>query len=144
MISSTGSRPLPVYKRWKACPDVLCRRRCRGAGALPTGPAATPAEAIKLSDGRRTGARSCTPSGHEGDRSKQVAEHLRSKSVPILLVTGYERNSLDPCFAAGSTQYMTGLPYSITDGWQQYHEDKLREAVPTRARNLMRAARWDR
>lgn len=76
--------------------DLIAEALCdavRAAGAAPVGPAGTPAEGIKLAtqeelDGALLDAKFRESGG------RLVAEYLRSKMVPTVLVTGYDRSSL--------------------------------------------------
>ena len=72
--------------------------RCamRGAGAVPVGPAGTAAEAIRLAGEEELDGVLLEVRRHESDAGVQVAQYLRTKAVPNVLVTGYDRLARDP------------------------------------------------
>lgn len=68
----------------------------RGAGAVPIGPVGRAAEAIRVAEQEELDGVLLEVRLHERDDGMQVAEYLRAKAVPIVLVTGYDRADLDP------------------------------------------------
>jgi CheY-like chemotaxis protein len=78
--------------------DLIAQALCdaiRAAGAVPVGRAGTPAEAIKLATHEELDGALLSANFQESD-GRQVAEYLRSRTVPFVLVTGYDRRSFDP------------------------------------------------
>ena len=73
--------------------DALCDM-VRAAGAVPIGPAATAADAIKLAMHEELDGVLLNVKLQDSD-CMQVAAYLRSRKLPIVLVTGYDRRSLD-------------------------------------------------
>ena len=74
--------------------EALCDAM-RAAGAVPVGPAGTPAEAIKRATHEELDGALLAVQLQEGD-GRQVADYLRSRMVPVVLVSGYGRSSRDP------------------------------------------------
>jgi two-component SAPR family response regulator len=67
----------------------------RAAGAVPIGPAGTPADAMKLAVNEKLDG--VLPEVNlQADGGMQAVEYLRSEKVPVVLVTGYDRLSLYP------------------------------------------------
>jgi DNA-binding response OmpR family regulator len=67
----------------------------QAAGAVAIGPVGTSAEAMKLAmHAKLDGV--LLELNLPGGGGMQVVEYLRSRKVPVVLVTGYDRLSLDP------------------------------------------------
>ena len=89
--SLEGKRVLVIEDNYLIA-EALCGAM-RAAGAVPVGPVGTPAAAIKLATHEELDGALLTARLHESD-GRQVSEYLRSRMVPVVLVTGYD--SSDP------------------------------------------------
>jgi CheY-like chemotaxis protein len=91
--SLEGKRVLVIEDNYLIA-EALCDAM-RAAGAVAVGPTGAPAEAIKLATLEELDGALLDVQLQESD-SRQVAEYLRSRIVPVVLVTGHARSSLDP------------------------------------------------